>query len=112
MVAVGAEDADVTVFFEPAHDAVVGDVAPDEVAAGGEPGGTLGPAKAGGDALDGGVALLGEALVERFDVGARVAGAGEVAQGERLVAAEEVVAVAVWVCAHGHRSVLAAVQPM
>src|SRR4051794_20520366 len=79
----GAEDADVPVLLEPAHDAVVRDVAPQEVAAVAEVDGPLGPAEAGGDALDGGVAdLEPEPLVDRLDARVRVAGAGEVPQGQ------------------------------
>ena len=62
--------ADVAVFFQPAHLAVVGDVAPDQEVAGGMPGRPFGPAGAGVQALDGGVAdpVLVEARIERDDI--------------------------------------------
>ena len=47
-----AVDADVTVVLRKAHDAVVGNVAEQHVAAGREVDRSLGPAEAGGDALD------------------------------------------------------------
>ena len=78
-----AEDADVPVLLEPAHHAVVRDVAPQQVAAVAEVDRALGPAEAGRDALDSGVAdLEPEPLVERLDARVRVAGAGQVPQGQ------------------------------
>src|SRR5262249_40994272 len=70
-----AKDADVAVLVEPAHLAVVGDVAPNEGAALCVPGAAFGPAKAGGQSLDGAVADLVflESLVEHGDVRVRVA---------------------------------------
>src|ERR1019366_5747056 len=70
-----AESAGVAVLLQPAHLAVVGDVAPDQVAASGAPGGTLGPPRAGPQTLDGGAAdrVFPEPLVERDDVGVGIA---------------------------------------
>ena len=63
------------VLFEPAELAVIGDVTPDEVAAGAVPGGAFGPAAAEVEAFDGGVVVLefGEAGIERDDVGVGIA---------------------------------------
>ena len=62
--------ADVAVLLEPAHLAVVGDVAPDQVLADAVPGRPFGPERAGVEALDRRVAdlVFGEALVEHDDV--------------------------------------------
>src|SRR6202011_228083 len=69
-----AEDADMAVLLEPAHHAVVGNVAPQQKAAVAHIDRTLGPAEAGGDALDRAIAdLVLEALVERLDPRVRVA---------------------------------------
>jgi len=81
VIARRAEYADVAVVLEPAHHAVVRNVAPDQVAAIGEVDGPLGPTEPGGDPLDRGVALPGsEALVEHLDARVGVAGAGKVAE--------------------------------
>ena len=66
-----AEGGDAAVFLDPAHLDVVGDVAPDEVAADAIPRRALGPKRAGVEALDGGVAdhVFAEAIIERDDVG-------------------------------------------
>ena len=69
-----AEGGDAAILFDPAHLDVVGDVAPDEVAADAVPRRALGPERAGVEALDGGVAdhVAAEAIVERDDVGVGV----------------------------------------
>ena len=73
-----AEDADAAGLLLPAHDAVVGDVAPHQVAAGAEPGRSLAPAHAGGKPLHAGEAqpVLAEARIEDLDgrVGIALAG--------------------------------------
>ena len=51
-----AEEADVAVFLEPAQLHVVGDVAPEEIAADAVPGRALGPQHSGVEPLDGRVA--------------------------------------------------------
>src|SRR6185437_5938120 len=68
-----AEDADMPVLLEPAHHPVVGDVAPQQVAAVAEIDRPLGPAEAGGDALDCGVALRRKALIQPLDPRVRIA---------------------------------------
>jgi hypothetical protein len=47
-----AEDTDLTGFFKPAHDAVIGDIAKQEVAAVSKPDRAFSPAETGGQALD------------------------------------------------------------
>ncbi len=66
-----AEDGDAAVFFDPAHLDVVGDVAPDQIAADAVPGRAFRPKRAGVEAVDDGVAddVAAEAIVERDDVG-------------------------------------------
>ena len=66
-----AEDRDAAVFFDPAHLAIIGDIAPDQIAAHTVPGHALGPERAGVEALDHGVAhhVAAEAIIERDDVG-------------------------------------------
>src|SRR5262249_10522917 len=80
MVGMGAEDADMAVLLEPAHHPVVRDVAPQEIAAVAEIDRPLGPAEAGGDALDRGIALLGKTLVELLDTRIGIARARQGAQ--------------------------------
>src|SRR5262249_43335551 len=75
-----AEDADMAVVFGPAHDAIVGDVAPEEVAAVADIDRTFAPAKTGGDALDAGIADFLEARVQRFDARIGIARAGQGAE--------------------------------
>src|ERR1043166_2903761 len=62
-----AIDADMSVVFAPAHDAIVGNIAPQEISAVAEIDRTFAPAKAGGDAFNAGVADFLETRVERFD---------------------------------------------
>ena len=64
-----AEYADRAGLLLPAHDAVVGDVAPQQVAAVAEPGRPLAPAHARGEPLDAGEpqAILAEARIEELD---------------------------------------------
>src|SRR4051795_13713992 len=80
-----AIDADVTVILREAHDAVVGNVREQHVAAGRKVNRSLGPAEPGGDALDGHGAGEGRKtgwperdplLLERLQAGVRIAGAG------------------------------------
>src|SRR5580658_7128214 len=70
-----AENAGVPVLFEPAHLAVVGDVAPQQEPARGAPRRTLSPKGAGPKPLDGRVRddVFLEALVERNQVGIGIA---------------------------------------
>src|SRR6185436_14275448 len=70
-----AEDADRARLLLPAHDAVVGDVAPQEVAAVAEPHWALVPARARGNLLDAGKPqpILGEARIEVLDGGIGIA---------------------------------------
>src|ERR1700726_4276896 len=71
-----AKDADRAGFFLPLHDAVVRDVAPQEVAAVTEPHRALGPTKPGRQPLDGSAERrldLIEARIERLDRGIGVA---------------------------------------
>ena len=66
-----AEDADLSGIFEPAQDAVVGDVAEEQIAAVAKPYGALGPARAGVEPLDRGALdiIFSEARVQNFDGG-------------------------------------------
>ena len=76
-----AIDADMAVLLQPAHDPVVGDVAPQQVAAVPEIDRSFGPPEAGGDPLDGGIAdLVPEALVQRLDTRVGIAGIGQISQ--------------------------------
>src|SRR4051812_884213 len=80
-----AKHADVPVILQPAHLAVVRDVAPDQVAARAEVGGTLRPPEAGGDALDGRIAdLVLEALIQGLDPRIGIARVGQIAERQSL----------------------------
>src|SRR6185437_8502127 len=74
VVGMVAENADMTVVLEPAHHPVVRNVAPDEISPIAEIDGPLGPAEAGGDAVDAGIALLGDDLVKLLDPRIGIAG--------------------------------------
>src|SRR5260370_10430095 len=65
-----SKNADVAVFFDPAHLAVVRNIAPNKVTAGSVPGRTLGPTQSSVESLDCGVVRFefGEARVEDDDV--------------------------------------------
>ena len=92
MVAVRTKHADMPVILEPAHDPVVRDVAPQQVAAIGEIHRPLRPAEPGGDALDRGIPLTrGEAPVEGFHCRQRVACARQVAERQRRMLPEGLV---------------------
>ncbi len=71
------------VFLEPAHHAVVGNIAPHQKAAVPEIHRPLGPAEAGGDPLDRRIAdLVLELLVERLDPRVGIAPIGQVPEGQ------------------------------
>src|SRR5262249_51330413 len=79
-----AKHRQMPVVLEPAHHAVVGDVAEDQVAAVAEINRPFCPAKASGDALDRGIALLvGESRIEPLDTGIRIACIVQIAEWQR-----------------------------
>ena len=94
-----AEDADLAGLLLPLEDAVVRDVAPQQIAAVAEPHRPLGPAAAGIEALDRGAedAVAVEARIEALDQGVGIAGlvapaaARGVLGGHRWVASPGVV---------------------
>jgi len=81
-----AEDADRAGLFLPFQDALVRDVAAQQIAAVAEPHRAFGPAQAGGDAFHGGELqpVLLEARIERMDRGIRVIGRGTPAGGMNI----------------------------
>src|SRR6516165_4874073 len=69
------------VVYEPTHDAIVRNIAPQQIATVAEISGALGPAKTGGNALDRRIADPGlEPLVEHLDARIGIAPVGKVAQ--------------------------------
>jgi len=71
-----AEDADFSSVFEPAQDAIVGNVAPQQIPAVTEPNRAFGPAASGVEALDDSIGgdELRKARIEDLDVGVGVVG--------------------------------------
>src|SRR4029079_6115592 len=70
-----------SVVFAPAHDAIVGNVAPKQIAAVAEIDRTFAPAKTRRNALNAGIADFLESRIEGFDARIGIPGTGEGAQG-------------------------------
>ncbi len=79
-----AEDAHMPVFLQPAHHAIVGNIAPHQKSAVAEIDRALGPAEAGGDPLDRRIAdhVFELLVVEHFDARVGVAPIGQIPQGQ------------------------------
>ena len=91
IVAIRAEHADMTIVFQPTHDSIVRDVAPQQITAGGEVDRALRPAEACRDPLDACVSLAGfEPGVQRLDPRVRIAGVLQHTERERCRPPERV----------------------